>query len=59
MNFITRPGKPEDLPFLREMLFEAAYWCPDQEQLALEVGLARADLIYLLVDWDEKAIRRR
>jgi ribosomal protein S18 acetylase RimI-like enzyme len=33
------------------MLFEAAYWRPEQERPALEVGLARHDLVYLLTDW--------
>ena len=46
-----RPGTPEDIIFLREMLFEAAYWRPDQERPSLEAGLARADLVYLLADW--------
>ena len=51
MKIKVRPGTPDDLPFLREMLFEAAYWRPDQERPGLEVGLARPDLVYLLADW--------
>ena len=46
-----RPGTPEDLLFLREMLFEAAYWRPKQKRPSLETGLARPDLAYLLLDW--------
>jgi ribosomal protein S18 acetylase RimI-like enzyme len=46
-----RPGTPTDLPFLWEMLFEAAYWRPDQAHPTLENGLARPDLDYLLADW--------
>jgi len=46
-----RRGTPDDLPFLREMLFEAAYWRPGQQRPTLEAGLARPDLVYLLEDW--------
>lgn len=46
-----RPGTLDDLPFLREMLFEAAYWRPGQARPDLEVGLERPDLVYLLADW--------
>lgn len=40
-----------DLPFLREMLFEAAYWRPEAPRPPLEVGLARPDLANLLTGW--------
>lgn len=46
-----RHGTLDDLPFLREMLFEAAYWRPDQVRPNLEQGLDRPDLIHLLADW--------
>jgi ribosomal protein S18 acetylase RimI-like enzyme len=46
-----RPGVLDDLPFLKEMLFEAAYWRPNQARPSLEAGLARPDLAYLLADW--------
>jgi len=41
----------QDLPFLREMLFEAAYWRPEAARPTLEEGLARPDLAKLLADW--------
>ena len=46
-----RPARPADLPLLREMLFEAAYWRPDAPRPPLEQGLARADLAPLLRGW--------
>jgi ribosomal-protein-alanine N-acetyltransferase len=44
-------GTLKDLPFLQEMLFEAAYWRPDHQRPSLEAGLARPDLVYLLKGW--------
>jgi hypothetical protein len=49
--FRIRLGSPDDHPFLREMLFEAAYGRLDQERPSLETGMARPDLVYLLADW--------
>jgi len=43
--FRIRLGSPDDLPYLREMLFETAYWQPDHECPSLETGLARLDLV--------------
>lgn len=51
MKISLRPGTPDDLPFLREMLFEAAYWRPEVERPSIEDGLARPDIAYLLEDW--------
>ena len=50
-NIQIRPGASQDIHFLEEMLFEAAFWRPDQERPSLEGGLARPDLVYLLEDW--------
>ena len=33
------------------MLFEAAFWYPDQPRPGVEEGLARPDLAHLLADW--------
>jgi RimJ/RimL family protein N-acetyltransferase len=40
-----------DLPFLREMLFEAAFWREGAPRPDLEAGLARPDLAKLLAGW--------
>ena len=47
----VRLAKPGDLPFIRAMLFEAAYWRPGQARPSLDEGLARPDLAYLLAGW--------
>jgi len=54
INIIISPSTLDDLSFLKEMLFEAAYWRSDQERPSLEKGLARADLVYLLEGWGRK-----
>lgn len=46
-----RPGTHQDIQFLQEMLFEAAFWRPDQERPSLEIGLARPDLFLLMEGW--------
>lgn len=43
-----------DFPFLREMLFEAAYWRTDVEKPPFEVGLARPDVALILEDWGRR-----
>jgi ribosomal protein S18 acetylase RimI-like enzyme len=50
-NFQIRPGTSQDIHFLKEMLFEAAFWRPGLERPSLEDGLARPDLVYLLEGW--------
>ncbi len=46
-----RLASADDLPFLREMLFEAAFWRPGSPRPALEAGLARPDLAKLMAGW--------
>jgi len=46
-----RTGGKIDIPFLKEMLFEAAYWRPGLKRPSLEAGLARPDLVFLLEGW--------
>ena len=36
----VRPGRPEDLPFLREMLYAAACWDPSRPQPSFDEALA-------------------
>ncbi len=44
----VRRSAPEDLPFLRAMLFEAAFWRPGEPRPPQDEGLARPDLAKLL-----------
>ena len=47
----VREATPEDLPFLREMLFEAVYWRPDQTRPPIDEGLAGPELSRILEGW--------
>ncbi len=49
--FVIRPATAGDLDFLREMLYEAAYWRLDGPRPSLAQGLARPDLVCLLAGW--------
>jgi ribosomal protein S18 acetylase RimI-like enzyme len=46
-----RPARSSDVPLLREMLFEAAFWREAAPRPAPEEGLARPDLAKLLAGW--------
>ena len=46
-----RQARVSDLPFLEEMLFEAAFWRPSLPRPRLEVGLLRPELATLLLGW--------
>jgi RimJ/RimL family protein N-acetyltransferase len=46
-----RPAHAADVPFLRQMLFEAAFWREGAPRPDLEQGLARPDLAKLLAGW--------
>src|SRR5262245_51138420 len=50
-TFVIRELLPQDEPFLREMLYEAAYWRTDRERPALEEGLKRPELVRLIAGW--------
>ncbi len=49
--FQLRLATPNDLPFLRKMLFEAAYWRPETPRPDLEEGLSDPELVKILSDW--------
>ncbi len=51
MEITIRQGTFRDLPFLREMLFEAAFWRPGVARPAIEEGLSRPGLGKLLDGW--------
>ena len=50
-TLVIRRTRPDDAQFLREMLFEAAYWRSTMPRPALEEGLARPDLQKVLAGW--------
>lgn len=50
-TLVIRRTRADDIDFLREMLFEAAYWRPGKPRPALEEGLARPDLQQVLEGW--------
>ena len=46
-----RQGTKKDLPFLKEMLFEAFFWNPDLERLDYQEFLQNTEFIKLLSKW--------
>lgn len=51
MDCTLRTAMPGDGDFLREMLYEAAFWRPGQERPPIEEALARPELAKILDDW--------
>ena len=51
MELTLREGTIRDLPFLREMLYEAAFWRPGAARLPIDEALPRPDLAKLLQGW--------
>ena len=51
MNCLLRKATPADIGFLREMLYEAAFWRPGQERPPREEALARPELAKILHGW--------
>jgi ribosomal protein S18 acetylase RimI-like enzyme len=50
-TLVIRRTRGDDAEFLREMLFEAAYWRPGKPRPSLEEGLARPDLQQMFDGW--------
>jgi ribosomal protein S18 acetylase RimI-like enzyme len=50
-TLVIRRSRSDDAQFLREMLFEAAYWRAGKQRPSLEEGLARPDLAKVLAGW--------
>lgn len=50
----VRPGMPADLPFLRDMLYEAVFWNPDDPLPPLDEGLAPQELAKLLREFGSR-----
>jgi ribosomal protein S18 acetylase RimI-like enzyme len=51
MELTLREGTIRDLPFLREMLFQAAFWRPGTLGPPMDQALSRPDLAKLLESW--------
>jgi glutamine cyclotransferase/GNAT superfamily N-acetyltransferase len=49
-----RRARLEDVPFLRQMLYEAAYWRPGVERPPLEAGMAHPELAKILDGWGQR-----
>jgi ribosomal protein S18 acetylase RimI-like enzyme len=54
MNIHLRKSQPSDLPFLREMLYEAVFWRDRVNRPSFEEGLAYPEVSKSLADWGER-----
>ena len=46
-----RSAEPSDLPFLRAMVYEAAFWCPERPRPPLDEALAERALACYVDGW--------
>jgi GNAT superfamily N-acetyltransferase len=53
-DFRVRVGGHDDLPFLRQMLYEAAFWRPEVPRPALEKVLADPAIVKYVEGWGRK-----
>ncbi|MBN2469894.1 MAG: GNAT family N-acetyltransferase [Anaerolineae bacterium] len=51
---LLREAQPADLPFLREMLYEAVFWRARDDRPSFEEGLAYPEVGKVLADWGER-----
>jgi len=54
MNILLRKSQHADVPFLREMLYEAVFWRATVNKPSFEEGLAYPDVTKSLADWGER-----
>ena len=54
MNFVLRVSHHADIPFLREMLYEAVFWRASADKPSFEQGLAYPEVSKALADWGER-----
>ena len=51
MKTLLRRARPSDLPFMREMLYEAVFWRDRVDKPSFEGGLAYPEVRKALADW--------
>ena len=54
MNILLRESQLSDIPFLKEMLYEAKFWRVGVNKPSLEEGLAYPDSVQETADWGER-----
>jgi ribosomal protein S18 acetylase RimI-like enzyme len=54
MNIDLRKSQHADIPFLREMLYEAVFWRDSVNKPSFEEGLAYPDVSKSLADWGNR-----
>jgi ribosomal protein S18 acetylase RimI-like enzyme len=54
MNILLRESRHSDVPFMREMLYEAVFWRPNPNKPSFEEGLSAPGANNALVDWGER-----
>jgi ribosomal protein S18 acetylase RimI-like enzyme len=54
MNILLRESRSSDMPFMKEMLYEAVFWRPNPNKPSFEEGLAAPGVSNALVDWGER-----
>jgi len=54
MTMALRESQPSDLPFLKEMLYEAVFWRAGANKPSFEEGLAYPEVSKSLADWGQR-----
>jgi ribosomal protein S18 acetylase RimI-like enzyme len=54
MNILLRESQQSDMPFMRQMLYEAVFWRPNPNRPSFEEGLAASEVSNALVDWGKR-----
>ncbi|WP_432664179.1 GNAT family N-acetyltransferase [Wukongibacter baidiensis] len=54
MNILLRASQSSDIPFLREMLYEAVFWRESNKKPSFEEGLSYPDVSNALAEWGKR-----
>lgn len=54
MTVLLRRSHPADIPFMREMLYEAVFWRASADKPSFEEGLAYPEVSKSLADWGRR-----